>query len=208
MEQDIKITTLTHKRLEEAVGVMLMAFKDEAFTSFWLDLADPRLKSAYAVVVKMLYTIHLDAGDPIYAALENNRIVGTAGLITPGARKSKFKSVRLFIRNLTRLFPLFPSILRAARMLYGATKLPAGLPKNNCTLEILAVDPDYQGRGIARRLLEQIHHDHLSDNNYSGIYLLTGDEKNVSIYERFGYKVVEKRIARGLTAYHMFKING
>ncbi len=205
MDQGTEIKILKREKIEESVEVMLTAFKGEALTSAWLDLSDPNLKSAYSTAVKIIYTIHLDAGDPIYTALEKERVVGLAGLTTPEARKNKIKSFILFIRNLPRLLPLIPSALRAARMLYRATKPPAGLPKDYCTLEILAVDPGYQGRGIASRLMEQIDRNHLGDNNYSGIYLLTGDDKNVKIYEHFGYKVVEKRVVRSINAYHMFK---
>jgi len=208
MEQEIVITKLTRDNLDEAVALMLKAFRDEGFTSSWLDLSDPKLKSAYGIVVKTLYTIHLDAGDPIYAALENGRIVGTAGLTTPDAKKNKLKSIAMFIRNLPRLLPLLPPALRAIRILNKVTKPPAALPKNFCTLEVLAVDPDYQGRGIARRLIEQIHRNYLGNNRYSGIYLLTGDAKNVDIYERFGYRVEEKRVFKDLNAYHMFKTIG
>jgi hypothetical protein len=205
MNQGIEITTLKPEQIEEAVEVMLTAFKDEAITSSWLDLRNPKLKSAYSIVVKIIYTIHLDAGDPIYTALDRGRVAGIAGLTTPGTKKSMVKSFKLFIRNLPRLLPVFPPVIMAIRMLYRATKPPAGLPKDYCTLEILAVDPAYQGRGIASRLLEQIERNHLAGNNYSGIYLLTGEVKNVNIYEHFGYKVVEKRFVRRVNAYHMFK---
>jgi len=205
LKQDLVITVLAREQLDEAVEVMLTAFKDEAFTAAWLDLSDPKLKSVYAIAVKTLYTIHLDAGDPIYAALEEGRIAGIAGVTTPDRKKNRLKAVARFMRNLPRLLPLFPSVLRAFRMLYRATKPPVDLPKNYCTLEILAVAPGYQGRGIARLLIEEMHRNHLGVKDYSGIYLLTGDDKNVKIYERFGYRVVEKRALEAITAYHMFK---
>ena len=203
--QDMVITVLTREQIDEAVEVMLTAFKDEALTSSWLDLTDPKLKSAYAVIVKIIYTIHLDAGDPIYAALEKGRVVGTAGLTTPDRKKNRLKAAARFMRNLPRLLPLLPSVLRSLLMLYRATKPPAELPKNYCTLEILAIAPGYQGRGIGRLLIEEINRNHLGVKDYSGIYLLTGEDKNVKIYERFGYKVVEKRVLKGITAYHMFR---
>jgi len=202
----IEIKKLIPDRADEAVEVMLNAFKDEALTSSWLDLNEPKLKKTYSVAVKIIYIIHLDSGDPIYIATQEDKIVGVAGLKTPGAKKNIFKAVFLLFKNLPQLLRLLPAIFKAARALFEATKPPTSLPENYCTLEVLAVDPEQQGNGTGRRLLEHVHQNHL-ENNISGIYLVTGEDKNVKIYERFGYKVVEKRIAKGIEAYHMFKAN-
>ena len=201
----IEIQILSPDRIDEAIEVMLTAFKDEALTSSWLDLSDPKLKNAYAAALKIIYIIHLDSGDPIYTAIEKSRIAGIAALTTPDAKKSKFKSAFLIIKNLSRLFRLIPLAIKAARTLFAATKPPKSLPKNYCTLEILAVNPGNQGKGIGSQLLNRVHHYHFDKNNISGIYLVTGDEKNVKIYERFGYEVVEKRHINSIVSYHMFK---
>jgi len=202
----IAINIIPPDKIEEAIDVMLTAFKDESLTSSWLDLSDPKLKIAYAAALKIIYIIHLDSGDPIYTALENDRIVGVAALSTPTAKKNKFKSAILIIKNLPRLVRLVPAAIKAARPLFAATKPPDSLPKNHCTLEVLAVDPGYQCKGIGRHLLDHVHHHHFDKNNISGIFLVTGDEKNVNIYKRFGYEVVEKRQINSTIAYHMFRV--
>ena len=185
---------------------MLTAFKDEALTSSWLDLSEPKLKKAYSTALNIIYLIHLDSGDPIYIAAEEDSIVGVVGLKTPSAKKNKAKAAVLLFKNLPQLLRLLPAAFKAVSALFNATKPPTSLPNNYSTLEVLAVAPGQQGKGIGRRLLDHVHQNHL-DNNISGIYLLTGEEKNVKIYERFGYKVVEERVAKGLEAYHMFKTN-
>lgn len=200
----IEIKNLSPDRIDEAVEVMLAAFKDESLTSTWLDLTEPKLKKAYSIALRIIYIVHLDSGDPIYIATKEGSIVGVAGLKTPGSKKNIFKTVFLLFKNLPQLIRLFPSVVKAARGLFNATKPPSSLPKNYSTLEVLAVAPGQQGKGTGRRLLDQIHQNHF-DNNISGIYLVTGDDKNVKIYERFSYQVVEKRVAKGLEAYHMFK---
>jgi len=201
----IAINNILPDRIEEAVEVMLTAFKDEALTSSWLNLSDPKLKNAYSLAVKIIYIVHLDSGDPIYTAVEKDKIVGVVALSTPFARKRISKSAILIIKSLPRILRLVPSAMKAVRSLYAATKPPASLPKNYCTLEILAVDPGYQGKGIGRQLLEHVHRQHFDKNDISGIFLVTGDEENVQIYKRFGYEVVDKRQAKSIVSYHMFK---
>jgi ribosomal protein S18 acetylase RimI-like enzyme len=202
----IVISNISPDRIDEAVEVMLTAFKDEALTSSWLDLSFPELKNAYALAVKIIYIVHLDSGDPIYTAIEKDKIVGVAAISTPFAKKNKSKSAILIIKKLPRLLRLIPLAAKAARLLYAATKPPASLPKNYCTLEILAVDPGCQGKGIGRQLLDHVHRNHFDENTISGIYLVTGDEKNVKIYERFGYEVVDRRHIKSIVSNHMFKI--
>ncbi len=68
-----RINSISPDRIDKAVEVMLTAFKDEALTSSWLDLSDPKLKNAYATAIKTIYIIHLNSGDPIYTALEKTK---------------------------------------------------------------------------------------------------------------------------------------
>ncbi len=203
----IKIENISPGRIDEAVDLMLTAFKDEALTSSWLNLSDPNLKNAYKAGIRIIYKIHLDSGDPIYTATEEGRIVGFAALSTPYSKKSVLKVAGLLFKSLPRLLRLFPPVIKSARALFAAIKPPKSLPKNYCTLEAVAVDPPFQGKGIGTQLLKHVHDQHFGINTISGIYLVTGDEKNVNIYERFGYEVVDKRQTKRVTAFHMFKKN-
>jgi ribosomal protein S18 acetylase RimI-like enzyme len=204
MEKEIKITSLTKDRLDEATALLLAAFKDEAFTSSWLDLSDPKLKKAYATTVKIKYLVHLDSGEPFYAAMDKERVVGIAVLTIPNTKKNKLKSAVLIIKNLPGLLIMLPPALRVARSALEATKPPSGLPEDYGTLEAIAVDPGHQGRGIGRLLLDHAHRNLFNEQNISGIYLVTGDKKNVAVYERFGYETLEKRDTKGFISYHMF----
>ena len=55
---------------------------------------------------------------------------------------------------------------------------------------ILGVDPDYQGKGFASRLIKPM----LAriDKEQSSCYLDTNNEKNVDLYRYFGFKVIKK----------------
>jgi ribosomal protein S18 acetylase RimI-like enzyme len=63
-------------------------------------------------------------------------------------------------------------------------------PAKHWYLQTIGVDPKFQGKGNAGRLigpmLAKIDSQHLP------CYLETFEEKNVSIYERFGFKVIER----------------
>lgn len=63
-------------------------------------------------------------------------------------------------------------------------------PSKHWYLQTIGVDPKFQGKGYAGRLirpmLAKIDIQHLP------CYLETFEEKNASIYERFGFKVIER----------------
>jgi hypothetical protein len=70
-------------------------------------------------------------------------------------------------------------------------------PAKHCYLNMLAVDPQYQGKGYASLLLNEM----LSqiDNENLPCYLETNGNMNVSIYQRFGYKVIGEYTLDGVS---------
>ncbi len=63
-------------------------------------------------------------------------------------------------------------------------------PSRHWYLQVLGVNPEFQGKGysskLVRGMLTKVDSQHLP------CYLETIDEKNVSIYERFGFRVIER----------------
>ena len=55
-------------------------------------------------------------------------------------------------------------------------------------LHYMLVDPEYQGHGIARRLLDMIKEKY---KNYLYIELMPEDKNNVPFYEKNGFEVME-----------------
>jgi len=66
------------------------------------------------------------------------------------------------------------------------------VPFKHWFLQTIGVSPKFQGKGFGSKLLRPM----LSkiDKEYLPCYLETIDEKNVSIYERFGFKIIDKSI--------------
>lgn len=57
-------------------------------------------------------------------------------------------------------------------------------------LQFLAIDPQHQGKGYASSLLKAMIN--RSNNEGLPIYLETQNERNVSIYQHFGFKMMKK----------------
>ncbi|KZE72110.1 hypothetical protein AV654_34450 [Paenibacillus elgii] len=72
-------------------------------------------------------------------------------------------------------------------------------------LVFVGVDPEHQGTGLGKLLLNEIHALADADPTSAGIGLDTENEDNVLLYERFGYRLVEKRKLGAVTIYCMFR---
>lgn len=69
------------------------------------------------------------------------------------------------------------------------------MPERYWYLQILGVDPAYQGKGYADRLLKPMLA--RADREGLPVFLETQEEKNVALYEHFGFTVVEEGMIPG-----------
>lgn len=199
----VEITVPLFHHLDEASKVILDAFREEAITSAFLDLSREGTRKSYFHVIRFVAGLYHEAGHPLLIALNAGRIIGAAILKSPRVSISRGRLFRKALPVLPRLLGLVRYSFRAARL--SRLLIPPGnLPENYYTLDMLAVHPSQQGRGVGGLLLKHIAGLCAMDKAASGIYLLAGDEKNCSFYERFGYKLWEARPAGSTIAYHMF----
>ena len=206
MISNVAIKPICENQIDDSVAVFLDAFKEEAFTSSWLDLGNEKIKKTYARAVKMKFKLALDLGNLFLVADEDCRIVGFALLVQPD-RKAGFMTVlKHALPHIPYLLFLLPHFMKAIRLI-PAIKLPANLPPDHHLLEVLAVSPSFQGRKIGRMLLEEVITAGIANKKTLGIYLLTGDHKNMLIYKKIGFDLLEERIKNGFRSYHMFLRN-
>jgi ribosomal protein S18 acetylase RimI-like enzyme len=77
-------------------------------------------------------------------------------------------------------------------------------PQKYAYLSLLGVQPVFQGRGHAGRLLKNLLEK--LDDEQKACYLETENLRNVSFYESFGFRLVEKtELAIGVTCWAMLK---
>lgn len=204
--KQVELVELNKNHVEEAAALFVDAFRDEAFTASWLDLSREKNRRLYRDAVRLKLDLCLKVGQPLYIVLADGRVAGLAVVKAPHITVPTRLWISMLLPRLPRLAGLLPNFLRA-RGLLGAARPPRNLPQAHYTLECLAVHPAYQGKGVGRLLLERVERLCRDNRDASGVYLLTGDEQNRSIYEKFSYHVVETRQARSITAYHMFTAN-
>jgi GNAT superfamily N-acetyltransferase len=81
-----------------------------------------------------------------------------------------------------------------------------GVDEPNIHVNMLAVVPNRQGRGLARALLERVHAMSRERADSRGVTLSTESERNVALYRHMGYRVVgQATIAPGLETWDFFR---
>jgi GNAT superfamily N-acetyltransferase len=83
---------------------------------------------------------------------------------------------------------------------------PLGVAEPNVHLNMIAVPPHYQGQGLGRALLDQVHALSLERDDSRGVTLTTEVESNVELYRHVGYEVVGRgTIAPGVETWEMYR---
>jgi ribosomal protein S18 acetylase RimI-like enzyme len=182
------IRTATQADFATLTGVLVRAFADDPLI-LWLIRDDARRPEGYRRLFAEILRFGLRSGE----VLTTNGSQGAAVWFAPGR----------YQMSLASLFALVPEVLRAFGPLSTLPKLMAvnQVGKRNPRqlhwyLFCFGVDPASQGQGVGgallRNALEKI------DAERAPAYLETALEKNVGLYQRFGFQTVDKlQVPRG-----------
>ncbi|MFP4345069.1 MAG: GNAT family N-acetyltransferase [Anaerolineales bacterium] len=193
--------------LSRAAALIAESFREEGFTRNTLDLSTPAQQARFTEAVELRLLLSRARGEEFVVATIGETLVGIA-IVKPPAPEALpwYRQAGIVLRRVPRLLGLLKDAYLGRIVQFIPTaKLSVPLPQPYYTLDVLAVAPDHQGQGIARQLVEHVHAQCDEDEQASGCYLLTGDEKNTQIYRRFGYRVVEAKQGGPVTAWHMFR---
>lgn len=185
--QNGDLLRLTVKERAAAAAVLGRAFAEyELFRYYFHDETERRAAADTFSFISL--SLCLKYGE-VYASSE--KLEGVAAWLPPG--KAPFGGWQVI-----RSVPL-PILVRfgrqgAGRMwAYGRfeNKLHRKLvPYPHWYLQIIGVDPAYQGQGFSSRLLRPVLE--RIDREQMPCYLETNAKKNVAIYRRFGFEVVSE----------------
>ena len=185
--QTNKLLRLTRKDRDAGAAVLGRAFTEYELLQYYFP--DETERQAVAVTFGFIaLSVCLKYGD-VYAS--SAKMEGVSAWLPPG--KAPFGGWQI-IRSVP------PSVLfRFGRQ--GASRMQAYgryvdnvhrklVPYPHWYLQIIGVDPAYQGQGfssqLVRPMLERI------DREYLPCFLETNIEKNVAIYQRFGFGIVSE----------------
>lgn len=198
----LPIVRVTNDRAPELVAALCDSFRDYQVMRFVVGEAGEEYDDRLHTLISMFVAARVLLGDPMFAIEEANRIVAVATTTPPGERKTHpdFPARR----EVTWKVLGEPAKARYETLVAIWETLSA--PGLNVHLNMLGVCRSHAGRGLGRRLLEEVQSLSRHNPESIGVTLGTEDPKNVPLYEHCGYKVVgHARVTDDLETWYFFR---
>lgn len=200
----VEIVPMERKHIEKAAHVISKSFQTEEFAKNTFDFSDPETEALFAELLQIELTVFKKHGEKVEVALYEGGIAGVYSMRVTGEGHG-FSNLKQTFKRLRKVLPVAKRIkYKKLYRLYRAMQQPASIPEDALLLEILAVDPDFQGKGVGGTMMASV--DEYSKSAGRPVYLYTANAENVDYYERLGYKLMETIQKKDFTAYHMLKV--
>ncbi len=187
---------------DEAAAVLADAFRDYPVMRFVLGPSGD-YRARLARLIGLFVRARFARGGPVLGLRDREgRLVGVAAMTRPAepAASAAFADWR------ERLWEELGAAARARYEAFSAAARAFEPAPPHHHLNMIGVSRGWQGRGIARALLEAVHEVAASDPESAGVGLTTEHPPNVALYERFGYRVIgHARVAAELETWVMFR---
>ncbi len=194
------VLPVTHQSFQECARVLGQAFVDEpvsitVYPGFSAEKRQRNLTIDFATEMEVC----VRRGFPLQVC-ENGKIVAAAVFYQPGAYPLPAgEQMMIFIKSVLGhdLYDIRPW----ARWLAEIDKIHPAEP--HYYLEYIGVEPEYQGQGLGSAILR--HVTARADEEKAGCFLETASPQNVPLYQRFGFRVTDKKEIIGLPAWFMWR---
>lgn len=187
----VEVTTLAGGCLDEAVGVLTRAFRDNP--NFVHLFPNAGIRDRALPLLHRAGLLAALGGGEVHVALISGRIVGVAVWVAPVKSLLPALPLRAVPDSLRMMAAAPRSVGRLLKFASTLAKLRPGEP--HWYLQEVAVDPAAQGCGIGTKLLEPVLA--RADREARPCYLETMTEKNVAWYRRLGFETLEEGVSVG-----------
>ena len=199
---DKQIIRITKDSLEEATEVLSGAFEDDPLINYFLYGHTDDFPEKLSGLFRYQCLMYLEMDLPVFGTVQNSRITGIACLSIPGKRERPDTLVKADKEFEKSMGP--DSFDRIKRYMNLSKKHTPESPHHY--LAALGVDPDFQGQGYARLLLDRVSEISEKHGTSTGVFLETAKSKNVEMYKHFGYNLLATEKFDGvIDLWYMFR---
>ena len=194
------VQPITRQTYRQAARVLARAFLDEPVSQrIYCRLTSPQILKNLALDFTGELAVCLRQGEPLELH-QNGAIAAAAVIYPPGAYPLPW-SAELLI-TLTSILGHTRYDRRAWQTwLDEVEQFHPHLP--HYYLEYLGVEPAFQGQGLGSQLLSELTR--RADAAGAACYLETATERNLPLYQRFGFQITAQKQIIGLPAWFLYR---
>ncbi|WP_462421870.1 GNAT family N-acetyltransferase [Salinicoccus sp. Marseille-QA3877] len=199
----VQITEMKNEHVDQAAGVIAKSFQTEEFAKNTFDFSDSETEGLFTELLKIELKVFKKHGEKVDVALYNGNVAGVFSAKVTDDRHG-FSMLKQLLKNIRKVLPVAKRVkYKNLFKMYRAMQKPDEIPEDAILLEMIAVSPEYQGRGVGKAMMNAI--DDYSKAVSRPIYLYTANAENVDYYEKQGYKTLVTIKKKDFTAFHMLK---
>lgn len=197
------VEKLNRSDKEEAVKVLASAFYEYPVMRYVLKSEGAKYEVDLKALIGFICETRLTRNFPLLGIKVNDELVAAAGINEPEKipippdLKIVYSNLRITIGEaaITRLES------------YERKSNPKSLDVSHYFLGIIGVKPAHQGKGYARRIIEEVQLMSEAHSLSKGVCLCTEHPSNVPLYEHLGYKVISEADVGEIHTWAMFRKN-
>ena len=200
----IEINRLDAKYTEKIIEIISSAFENYPLTQY---LFSDGYKQSTKYLIKLKCDEKSKNNNLILGAFAQGKLQGVAFVTPPGKAENNndvdsttTSTEEEFVRVIGK-----EAIMRLEA--YSNIKKANKPPQPHFYIDILAVNPESQGKGIGRALLSKVHQISEQDSESYGVALDTHTQENVDYYKRCGYEVSAEVQLENLQNRFLFRPN-
>jgi ribosomal protein S18 acetylase RimI-like enzyme len=194
------IEPITRRTYRQAASVLGEAFADEPVSmAVYRNFSHERRAKALTVDFSAELAVALQKGHPIQIS-QDNEVIAVALIYQPGAYP---------LPRLDQWMFLIKSVLRngwydvRSWMKWQTTADKFHPPNAHYYLEYIGVDPVHQGQGLGSCLIRHM----IAQADAEGVscYLENASPRNLPLYQKFGFKILNEQQIIGFTTWFMWR---
>ena len=200
------VTALYPEQHDQAADSLGRAFiNDPTFKAIIPDITDPVARATHlADLFRGMLAIERRSGQPVFGIVDNGRVVAAA--LTEGVAHAG--ALGMITTGLGQM----PRMISAIGMggLWRGLNLVSVLSDNHpkephIYLQVLGCDPQFQGKGYGKALVDRLALEAQARPDIAGVYLETMTEANVAFYSSRGYEILGELYPLGVKTWRMYQ---
>jgi GNAT superfamily N-acetyltransferase len=196
------VTRMSSAQTEDVVTVLCDAFQDYPVMRHVLG-PDGDYDARLRTLIGFFVSARVYRDEPVLGVYDRHGTLSAAAVVTlPGERGAP----EALLTRREEVWAELGATERARYEAYGAACARFNLPAPHYHLNMIGVRRSHAGRGLARKLLEAVHRLSDADGGSAGVSLTTETERNLPLYEYFGYRRIGHAVLdNGLETWGFFR---